>query len=213
MSEVLKKIDEFGGAVLAMRKSADKQFAEIVERIEILETAREKPKGKAGARGVEFSEFETPAGKMYALPGSTKMQDVPALMPEQPPEVSLYRWLAAAVAGEKCGDRIAVQYAKEIKQMTTAKTPLARPRAIENMEFLVTSNVAGDNTSSPLVPTTIYLGDFRDLTVGIRREASIDQLRVTTYASNLLIEFVGYLRADYVARRPASFHTIEGIAA
>ena len=63
------------------------------------------------------------------------------------------------------------------------------------------------------MPTTIYLGDFRDLTVGIRREASIDQLWLRTYASNLLIEFVGYLRADYVARRPASFHTIEGIAA
>ena len=383
-------------------KTLEKWSAEnaaLRERIELLETDREKPRG--GPRGAKYSEFSTATGKVYVLPSETKMFDVSALRPEKQPEVSLYRWLAASVAGEKCGDREAVQYALELKQLGTGtsgilipqqyisewidllraqsvlqragtqtlvmnektvnmsavtadpvaswhteaatinpnnptfaartltaqtlvtrvqaslevtqdspdfgmqlaqvmtramaaeldrvglegsgtppqprgikntsgrssqtstgaltdyeeltsgigalleancdlaqvsrfaimspgswtayanlvtgissdKTPLARPRAIEAMEFLASTNIAGDQTSSPLVPTTIYLGDFRDLTLGIRREATIDQLRLTTYATNLLIEFVGYLRADYVARRPASFHTIEGVAA
>jgi hypothetical protein len=36
---------------------------------------------------------------------------------------------------------------------------------------------------------------------------------LTTYASNLLLEFIGYLRADYLVRRPASFVTISDISA
>lgn len=104
-------------------------------------------------------------------------------------------------------------YENLVTGISSDKTQLPRPKAIEDMRFLVTTNVAGSLTASPPVATTIYLGDFRDITLGIRREASIDQLRLTTYASNLLIEFVGYLRADWLVRRPASFHTIEGVAA
>jgi HK97 family phage major capsid protein len=104
-------------------------------------------------------------------------------------------------------------YENLVTGISSDKTQLPRPKAIEDMQFLVTSNIAGDLTASPAVDTTIYLGDFRDLTLGIRREASIEILKLTTYASNLLLEFVGYLRADYVVRRPASFHTIEDVAA
>jgi len=50
------------------------------------------------------------------------------------------------------------------------------------------------------------------LVLGVRREASVEALKLTTYASNLLLEFVGYLRADFMVRRPASFVTPEGVA-
>jgi hypothetical protein len=55
------------------------------------------------------------------------------------------------------------------------------------------------------------MGDFRDLVLGVRREASVEALKLTSYASNLVLEFVGYLRADYMVRRPSSFVTLEGV--
>ena len=86
-------------------------------------------------------------------------------------------------------------------------------KALENTRFLVTSNVAGSAAQSPPTTTNIYLGVWRDLVLGIRREASIDVLRLDTYASNLLLEFVGYLRADFLVRRPASFAKVSNISA
>ena len=55
------------------------------------------------------------------------------------------------------------------------------------------------------------MGDFRDLALGVRRDASVEALKLSTYASNLLIEFVGYTRMDFVCTRPASFATLEVI--
>jgi HK97 family phage major capsid protein len=89
------------------------------------------------------------------------------------------------------------------------KSQLARPRSLEAMQFLVTTN--GLDVGSPAT-STIFLGDFRDLVLGVRREASVEALKVTTYASNLVIEFIGYLRADYMLRRPKSFCTLEGVS-
>ena len=57
------------------------------------------------------------------------------------------------------------------------------------------------------------MGNFSDLVLGVRRDASVEALKLTTYASNLLLEFVGYTRVDFVAVRPASFCTLEGISA
>lgn len=104
-------------------------------------------------------------------------------------------------------------YQNLVTGISSDKTPLQRPRAIEDMRFLVTSNIAGNWGASPQVASTIYLGDFRDLLLGVRMESSIEVLKLTTYASNLLLEFVGYARCDFLVTRPASFHTVEGVQA
>lgn len=104
-------------------------------------------------------------------------------------------------------------YQNLVTGISSDKTPLARPRSIEAMQFLVTSNIAGDWAASPQATSTIYLGDFRDLLLGVRLESSIEVLKLTTFASNLLLEFVGYARCDFLVTRPASFHTIEGVQA
>lgn len=91
------------------------------------------------------------------------------------------------------------------------KSPLERPAALDSMEFLVTSNVAGSAATSPQTLSTIYLGDFRALTLGVRLESSIEILKLTSFATNLILEFIGYLRADFVVTRPASFCTLEGV--
>ena len=104
-------------------------------------------------------------------------------------------------------------YQNLVTGISSDKTPLARPRSIENMQFLVTSNIAGNWGASPQVASTIYLGDFRDLLLGVRLESSIEVLKLDTFASNLLLEFVGYARCDFLVTRPASFHTVEDIQA
>jgi HK97 family phage major capsid protein len=85
---------------------------------------------------------------------------------------------------------------------------LPRPRALEATRFLVTTN--GLDTGSPL-SSTVFLGDFSDLVLGVRRTASVEALKLQSYADKLILEFVGYLRADYMVRRPASFVTLEGV--
>ena len=56
-----------------------------------------------------------------------------------------------------------------------------------------------------------WKGDFRDLLMGIRSEVSFKVLETTTYASNLLLEFVAFARVDFVLTRPASFVTMSDI--
>ncbi len=55
------------------------------------------------------------------------------------------------------------------------------------------------------------MGDWADLVLGVRREASVESLRTTTYASNLQIEYVAYARVDFLLRRPVAFTEILGI--
>lgn len=88
-------------------------------------------------------------------------------------------------------------------------TPLPRPRSLEQTRFLTTSAIP---TTSPENYTT-FMGDFRDCVLGMRQEASIEILKVDSYVDNLVLEFIGYLRADFMLRRPASFVTLEGMTA
>jgi hypothetical protein len=89
------------------------------------------------------------------------------------------------------------------------KTQLARPRALQDTNFRVTTAVP-TNLSSPDT-TVIFTGDFRDLLLGVRQESAVDALKLTTFASNLLIEYVGYTRVDFLVARPASFCVLTGV--
>ena len=93
--------------------------------------------------------------------------------------------------------------------ISSDKTQLPRPAALQSTRFLVTGHNLND-ASSPS-GTTAFMGDFSDLVLGVRRESSVEVLKLSSYAGNLLLEFIGYLRADFLVRRPASFVTLEGI--
>ena len=86
------------------RKTADQRIAALQDRVEGLEAAADRPKATSGtgAPGADHKTYRTSHGTVYDLPSTTSMQDV--LPPEKRPEISLDRWLAATVAGEKCGD-------------------------------------------------------------------------------------------------------------
>lgn len=102
------------------------------------------------------------------------------------------------------------QYGNLKTGLTNDNTPLGFPDAIGKIPRFVTSNTPG-YASSPQ-SETIIVGDFRDLVIGIRMEAAVRVLDTTTsYASNLLLEVIGVMRADVMVRRPKSFCTLEGV--
>jgi HK97 family phage major capsid protein len=98
--------------------------------------------------------------------------------------------------------------------ISSDSTQLPRPQALEDTQFLVTSAVSNVlATSSPATDSAVFLGDFSDLVLGIRQEASVKVLETTNYASNLLLEFVAYARCDFMLARPASFCVLRGVQA
>ena len=68
--------------------------------------------------------------------------------------------------------------------ITNDLTQLPRPRALENTQFLVTTN--GLDVGSAAT-STIFLGDFSQQVYGIRKEASAEALKLSSYGSNLLL--------------------------
>jgi HK97 family phage major capsid protein len=85
---------------------------------------------------------------------------------------------------------------------TTLTPPPGLPR------FLVSK--ALDNNSSPPASTAV-VGDWADLLFGVKREASVETLKLQSYADNLLLEYVAWARVDFLVRRPVSFTKITGI--
>ena len=92
--------------------------------------------------------------------------------------------------------------------LSSDKTQLPVPRAFQNTQFLVTTSLPD---GSPIASTAV-LGDFRDLIMGIRREASVEILKLGDYGGKLVLDFIGYLRADFVVTRPASFVKITSLS-
>jgi hypothetical protein len=81
--------------------------------------------------------------------------------------------------------------------ISSDNTQLPRPAALAGTRFLVTTNGALDSDNSPQT-STIIMGDFSDLLLGIRRQASVEILKADSYVGNLVLDFIGYLRADYL---------------
>jgi len=88
--------------------------------------------------------------------------------------------------------------------------PIARPKALENMTYRPSTSVP-DNLGVGTDESFIMLGDFSDLVLGVRMEASLEVLKLGTYASNLMLEYIGWTRVDFLVRRPASFTIVTGV--
>jgi HK97 family phage major capsid protein len=89
--------------------------------------------------------------------------------------------------------------------------PLTRPKAIENLPFLVTSKLSITETQgSSNTASRAIMGDFTELIVGIRHNIVIEVLR-EKYADSLQYGFLAHLRADIAVRHAASFCNIVGI--
>lgn len=97
------------------------------------------------------------------------------------------------------------------KLKDTTNQPLAKPEALRNLPFLVTSRVPINDTQGTATNASrIVTGDFSDLMVGIRTAFRIEILR-ERYAENFQYGFLAHLRADIQLARPASFCEVRGI--
>lgn len=94
--------------------------------------------------------------------------------------------------------------------ITNDKTPLERPRSLRDIQFLVTTSVS-NTLNSPADDSTIFMGDFSHLYLGVRQDASIQVLQTTNYATSLILDVIGTMRVDWLVARPASFVTLNGV--
>ena len=95
------------------------------------------------------------------------------------------------------------------KLTSTDGQPLMRPGFLDGVRFRQSTSIptdggAGTNESS------IILGGFRNLLLGIRSDLRIEVLR-EKYAENLQFGFIAHLRADVAVEHAASFCKITGI--
>jgi HK97 family phage major capsid protein len=89
--------------------------------------------------------------------------------------------------------------------------PLDRPKAIENLPFLVTSKLPINETQgSSNTACRAVMGNFEEAIIGLRAALRIEFLR-ERYADNLQYGFLAYLRADVAVKHAASFCNVIGI--
>src|SRR3546814_16582368 len=86
----------------------------------------------------------------------------------------------------------------------TDNQPLMRPRALDRMVFRPTNRIPTD-LGAGVNESLVIMGDFSDLVLGVRMEASVAALRLHAFADNRLLESVGWTRVAFTFRRPARF--------
>lgn len=94
----------------------------------------------------------------------------------------------------------------------TTNQPLQPPPALAGLPQLITTSVPITQTqgSSGAVCSTIIVGDYTQLLIGVRQELRIEVLR-ERYAENHQYAFVAHLRADIAVAHPESFCKLIGI--
>ena len=93
----------------------------------------------------------------------------------------------------------------------TTNAPLVPPFPLQNVPQLVSSNVPDDQTQgSASDASTLYMGNFRDLWLGIRTQFRLQVLQ-ERYADNLQLGFLAWMRVDVQAAHTASLGRLIGI--
>lgn len=93
----------------------------------------------------------------------------------------------------------------------TTNQPLQIPPALSGIGQMVTTNMPINQTQgSASNASSIIMGDFSQLLLGVRQELRIEVLR-ETFASKLQYAFLAHLRFDVAVAQPAAFCAIKGI--
>jgi HK97 family phage major capsid protein len=93
----------------------------------------------------------------------------------------------------------------------TTGQPLRRPDVLERLKFLATTRLPVDETQGTAEnASTLVMGDFAQLMVGVRSSLRIEVLR-ELFAENHQYGFVAHLRADVAVAQPGAFAKIVGI--
>lgn len=93
----------------------------------------------------------------------------------------------------------------------TTNQPLRKPAALEQLPLLSTSQIATNVTQGTSGDTSrAYVGDFRELIVGMRTQIRIQFLQ-ERFSDNLQVAFLAWLRADFELAHPEHFTKIVGL--
>ena len=95
------------------------------------------------------------------------------------------------------------------KTKDTEGVYLDRPEILRNLPLLDTGNVRLDDAGSPS-GTSIFLGYWPDMIIGVRTQMRVEILR-ELYAASHQYGFVAWLRADIQLLHPKSFCRIQNI--
>ena len=194
-AELAQDSPDFGSQLLSVMGRA---IAQEIDRVGLFGTGlSNQPRGIHNTTGINtVSAVGTPANYSPFVTG-------------------LQRLLEANVALERA-ERNAIMsprtWATLENLQSTTNQPLMRPRALDRMVFRPTTSVP-NNLGVGSSESLVIMGDFSDLVLGVRMEASVESLRLQSFAENLLLEFVGWTRVDFMVRRPASFVELQGVTA
>jgi len=93
----------------------------------------------------------------------------------------------------------------------SAGQPLLRPDLIRDLPFLATTGMPIDETKgSSSDASSVLVGDFSQVIVGIRQDFQLEVLR-ELYREKLQVGFIAHLRVDVAVTRPQHFCRIEGV--
>lgn len=158
--------------------------------------AANQPLGIANTAGIQTVSMGTNGGQFS---GWSKVLDAVAA-------------LEAANAGNVTAAVMAPRTARAVYGLVdTSGQPLTMPPRLANVPLLTTTSASVTETQGTSnVASSIILGDFSDVFVGIRTSLQVSVLN-ERYADNGQIGFVSWLRADVLLSRPASMAKITGI--
>lgn len=88
--------------------------------------------------------------------------------------------------------------------------PLQAARAIEAIQMLTTTAIPTDGGGGS-DESTIFVGNFSKLLVGIRSAIRVEVLKTSAYASNLQYTLLAHMRADVAVTQAGGFYTITAV--
>lgn len=144
--------------------------------------------------------------------GSYSMGDNGAALTNYDPFVEALGILQTANAQDPTAVILAPRTNKEVNLLKSSTfEPLPRPKAIENLPFLVTSKLPITETQGTSnAASRAVMGYFPDVLIGIRSQLRIEILR-EKFADKLQYGILAHLRADVAVAHAANFCNIVGI--
>ncbi|HTE41303.1 MAG TPA: phage major capsid protein, partial [Steroidobacteraceae bacterium] len=198
MSELMQAIEGIGTSFETLKKANDLRNQEFSARLDALQDAKERGEAELDRPGATvrknsdgIRKLITPNGPAFEIAHNVKMASIPGLGPDKQPDISLQRWLAATVAGDRCGDKEAVEYCRERKAMTTASTGVLIPAEyqttwIDMLRAQSVLNAAGMRTVGMAAKTQVHSAVTGDPAIGWHSEGGSLSAANPTFAARTL---------------------------
>jgi HK97 family phage major capsid protein len=144
--------------------------------------------------------------------GSVSMGTNGAALTNYDPVIDAIKAMHDANAGDPTAAIMAPRSEANFSKLKdTTSQPLQRPPQIANLPFYATSKLPTNETQGTSnLASSIYVGDYSQLLIGMRMELTVEVLR-ERYADSYQFGFLGALRADVALQHAEAFTRIVGV--